>query len=284
MTSQNVVSYVKRVLAVSKAGHTGTLDPGAAGVLPIVLGKATRISEYLINDKKAYRAEMMLGYKSDTLDKYGNVNALEEPLLDEDDIYKAFDSFKGRIEQLPPMYSAVKHNGERLYALARQGIEIERKKREAYIFDLNIIKVDGNMVLFDVTCSKGTYIRSLCSDIGKSLGSDAVMTFLIRTKTGPFTIDNAVTLDELKDTAEKGLTSSILYPIHSAIEGCSSVFLAPVLSRKVKNGVGFNLVESIEYDEASNTNTVLIFDENREFIAVGRISSDKYVIIDKVFA
>jgi len=197
MTSQDVVTVVKRILKVKKAGHTGTLDPGAAGVLPVCIGKATRIAEYLLNDTKSYRAEMTLGLRSDTLDKYGTIEHIDVPELNPGEIKKVFDTFKGYIQQIPPMYSAVKQGGKPLYELARKGIVVERKTRKVCIYNLHIVNVENNTILFDIDCSKGTYIRTLCSDIGKALGSDAIMTFLIRTKTGPFDIKSAITFDEL---------------------------------------------------------------------------------------
>lgn len=284
MTSQNVVAYIKRLLNVNKAGHTGTLDPGAAGVLPVCIGKATRVSEYLINDKKSYRAEMCLGFSSDTLDKYGNIKDIGVPALSDDIIYSTFKNFEGLIEQIPPMYSAVKHNGERLYDLARRGITVDREKRRVYIYNIEILKIDKNYITFDVTCSKGTYIRTLCSDLGKALGSDAIMTFLLRTRTGPFTIDNSITLDEIKEVAENGSIETVLYPVESGLANFSKIYVNSELSFKVKTGNGFFLNRSVKYEKCSDSDIVLIFDNNDSFLAVGRIEGLNYIKIDKVFA
>lgn len=285
MTSQEVVSYVKRILNEKKAGHTGTLDPGASGVLPITLGKATRISEYLLQDKKSYRAEMRLGIKSDTLDKYGNIEKVNIPVLSDDILYKTFEEFKGRILQTPPMYSAVKINGKKLYELARQGITVERKEREAYIYNLNILKIKGQDILFDVTCSKGTYIRSLCSDIGKRLGSDAVMTFLIRTMTGPFKIDDAYTLDELKIAASNGYAEKMILSVETALPDFSRVYLDSSLTERVKNGAGFKLKNALKYDKRDKEDILLLFDNiSSAFIAIGKKDEADFIKIEKVLS
>jgi len=285
MTSQNVVSYVKRVLNVSKAGHTGTLDPGAAGVLPVCIGKATKVSEYLLNDKKSYRGELALGFTSDTLDKYGKVQHTGHSKFDPDAIVKAFEKFKGKIQQVPPMFSALRQDGKRLYEIARQGKVVERKVREAHIYELKILCIKENKVLFDVTCSKGTYIRTLCSDIGKSLGSDAIMTFLLRTKTGPFEIKDAVTLDELAECARNNTPFDLLYPTHYALNEYSRVFVNEEVGRKVANGQALKLGDVIDYENREYDNFILIFDVSGKFIAVGkRLEKGEVIKVDKVFA
>lgn len=284
MTSQNVVSYVKRICGEKKAGHTGTLDPGAAGVLPVCLGNSTRISEYLLNDKKSYRAEMELGFMSDTLDKYGKVLKLDSPHLTDDSIHEAFESFKGSILQLPPMYSAVKKGGVRLYELARQGITVEREYRKSIIYDIRIIHINGNSILFDVTCSKGTYIRTLCSDIGNHLGTDAIMTFLLRTCTGPFNIEDSITLDELKNHAKNHTLDSVVYPTYFGLSGMSSVTVDDDTYRKVKNGVGFPIQSVLKYCKYNKDDLLLIFSSSSEFIAIGSKDKNGYVKIDKVFS
>lgn len=284
MTSQDVVSYVKKLLKENKAGHTGTLDPGAAGVLPVTLGKATRISQYLLNDKKSYRAEMALGLKSDTLDKYGAIESIDAPALSKELLLKAFDKFRGRIYQTPPMYSAVKVGGRKLYELAREGIVIERKAREAYIYDIKLLNFKDYRVLFDVTCSKGTYIRSLCSDIGKYLGSDAIMTFLMRRETGPFSINNSVTLYELKEAVLNGSVESMIYPVHAALPEYSRVYVDSNTARKVKNGVGFDVEYALRYDHRECDSVLLIFDESETFIATARKDKSGFAKVDKVFS
>lgn len=285
MTSQNVVTYVKRILKADKAGHTGTLDPGASGVLPVCTGKATRISEYLLNDKKTYRAELEIGFKSDTLDKYGNLQKVYVPNITQNDIYDVFHSFRGKVEQMPPMFSAVKKDGKKLYELARQGIDVERKSRQIYIHDIKILSIDGNKILFDTTCSKGTYIRTLCSDIGKGLGSDAIMTFLLRTKTGPFDISNSITLDNLKNTILDGRLDSILYDIDFALSDYGKVYIDDNSAKKVLNGVGFFIDSNVKYVNGSLDDILLIYDNLNNFIAIGKkMNENNFVKIGKVFA
>jgi tRNA pseudouridine55 synthase len=283
MTSQNVVSYVKRVVKADKAGHTGTLDPCAAGVLPVCLGRATRISEYLLNDRKSYRAEMKIGYRSTTLDRYGEVEELGIPAVEDEIIYKTFEKFKGRIEQIPPMFSALKKDGVRLYNLARQGIVIKREARETFIYDISVINIKDNTILFDVLCSKGTYIRSLCSDIGKSLGSDAIMTFLLRTGTGPFKIRNAITLDELRIKVENDSISNVLYPIEAGLYNYDRIFVDDFTAKKVLNGVAFDVKSILKHETMVYNDILLIFDSNGSFLAIGR-ENGGYIKIDKVFA
>lgn len=285
MTSQNVVSHVKRILKVKKAGHTGTLDPGAAGVLPVCIGKSTRVSEYLINDKKSYRAEMRLGFKSSTLDKYGDMEDLHFTAPGDDAIYDAFMKFKGPIKQLPPMFSAVHVGGKRLYELARQGLVVEREYRAANIYNIDILKIDGQYILFDVTCSKGTYIRSLCSSIGQALGTDAIMTFLLRTKTGPFEIESSITIDELNYIVSEGSISEVLHSTDAALDGYGKVWVDNTIYNKVINGNGFPAAKIIKYENGIYDNMVLIYNCNNIFAATGVFSEDKnFIKIDKVFA
>jgi tRNA pseudouridine55 synthase len=284
MTSQNVVSYVKKELNVKKAGHTGTLDPGAAGVLPVCIGKATRVSEYLINDKKSYRAELQLGYKSDTLDKYGIVEKASIPDFNKDDIERVFESFKGVIYQTPPMFSALKKDGVRLYDLARAGITVDRKERKVNIYDINILTINGYKILFDVTCSKGTYIRTLCSDIGEALGGYGIMSFLLRTRTGPFDISKSVKLDDIKGILYNGNIDDILNPTFYALDEYSRIFVPREIADKIKNGVGFHYSDIKRYEKRNNDEILVIFDEENNFLAIGKITKENNQInIDKVF-
>lgn len=202
MTSHDGVQLLRRLTGVKRIGHTGTLDPMAVGVLPLCIGNATRITEYLDLDYKKYRCEMQLGLETDTQDVWGTVicNGMNDiKNIDENSILKALDSFKGTITQLPPNYSAVKVNGKRLYEYARQGQSVEVKPRKVEIKNITIISIDldKGRVTFDVECSKGTYIRTICQDTGKILGCGAVMSCLIRTASGRFTLEDTVTIEEL---------------------------------------------------------------------------------------
>lgn len=200
MTSADIVRTVLKKTKADKAGHIGTLDPGAAGVLPIFLGKATRLAEYHSGQGKYYRAEITLGINTDTLDAFGKELSRATPNVNAEDFKRALDKFMGNIEQLPPMYSAIRKNGKHLYEYARQGIDVAREKRTVNISKLELISwKDGvfPQAIFDIECSKGTYIRTLCQDIGDELGCGGHMSFLLRIKAGKFELDSAFTLEEI---------------------------------------------------------------------------------------
>lgn len=209
-TSHDVVAKLKKKLNISKVGHTGTLDPNATGVLPILIGKGTKFSKYLINHDKIYEVELELGKKTDTADIEGKV--IEEKNVDEkyikENLLQVLESFIGKQEQIPPMYSAIKKNGKKLYEYARAGekVEIEPRKIEIYKIDLN--KYDKNIITFVVSCSKGTYIRSLCEDIAKKLNTVGYMQNLKRLQVGEFNIKDAVYIDkiDLKNVNEHLIT------------------------------------------------------------------------------
>ncbi|OGW49092.1 MAG: tRNA pseudouridine(55) synthase TruB, partial [Nitrospirae bacterium RBG_19FT_COMBO_42_15] len=197
-TSADVVNKIKRVLKIKKAGHLGTLDPDATGVLPIALGKATKVIRYINEGDKEYQVVMKLGEKTDTLDAAGKVIETKEiPKLDKDKIEKILKDFTGKISQTPPAYSAVKVDGVRAYELARKGKDVQIKPRDIIIKEISLTKINIPFIAFNVVCSKGTYIRSLCSDIGERLGTAAHMFSLIRSASGQFKINDAVNIDDL---------------------------------------------------------------------------------------
>lgn len=221
MTSHDVISFMRRVLNTKKIGHSGTLDPDAAGVLPVFAGTATRLLEYALEDGKSYRAEITFGIKTDTGDDSGTVvqtSAL--PVCSAEDFAAVLQDFTGVQKQLPPMYSALKLNGQPLYKLARKGIEVERETREIFISRLELISFNPQKAVLDVECSKGTYIRTLLEDICARLGVCGTMSFLLRTSAGGFKIEDAVTLQELEaeplryllpeETAVMHLTEAVL--------------------------------------------------------------------------
>lgn len=199
MTSHDVISFMRRVLNTKKIGHSGTLDPDAAGVLPVFAGTATRLLEYALEDGKSYRAEITFGVKTDTGDDSGAVMQTSElPTCSADEFATVLKEFTGVQKQLPPMYSALKLNGQPLYKLARKGIEVEREAREIFISRLELISFNPQKAVLDVECSKGTYIRTLLEDICARLGVCGTMSFLLRTSAGGFKIEDAVTLQELE--------------------------------------------------------------------------------------
>ena len=201
-TSHDCVAIVRRMTGQRKIGHTGTLDPNACGVLPLCLGKATRLIEYMDQAEKIYRCEAMLGLQTDTQDIWGTVladNRQEAAALSEEAILGAFPHFMGEIVQRPPSYSAVKVNGRRLYSYARAGIEVKAEERHITVHDLRLLRYDreSGRFLFEICCSKGTYVRTICHDLGQLLGPGACMSFLLRTRTSGLDIDSAVTLEDL---------------------------------------------------------------------------------------
>ena len=221
MTSHDVISFMRRVLNTKKIGHSGTLDPDAAGVLPVFAGTATRLLEYALEGGKSYRAEITFGVKTDTGDDSGTVVQTSElPTCSAEEFAAVLKEFTGVQKQLPPMYSALKLNGQPLYKLARKGIEVEREAREIFISRLELISFNPQKAVLDVECSKGTYIRTLLEDICARLGVCGTMSFLVRTSAGGFKIEDAVTLQELEaeplryllpeETAVMHLTEAVL--------------------------------------------------------------------------
>ncbi|NLB62296.1 MAG: tRNA pseudouridine(55) synthase TruB [Clostridiales bacterium] len=200
MTSSNVVQDVRRALSIKRVGHTGTLDPGACGVLPILVGRATRLFDYLVDKDKEYIAEFTFGVETDTLDSYGTITEQKEADVLLSDLEQAKNKFIGKISQLAPMYSAVNVDGERLYKAARKGIVVERTPRKANIHYIDIIKqTDKNRFLLQIGCSRGTYFRTLCLDSAHELGTFGYLSFLERTQSGDFTIENAISIAELNE-------------------------------------------------------------------------------------
>ena len=211
-TSQDVVAKLRGRLHIRRVGHTGTLDPMATGVLPVCFGKATRIIEYYDDDFKTYEAEMKLGMVTDTLDITGTVLEAKPVDVSEEDVIQTIDSFRGWITQIPPKYSALKVNGKPLYKYAREGAEVEIKSRKIYVEDIQPVEVNlrENRILFRVTCSKGTYIRTICDDIGKKLGCGGTMTALRRTQSGCFRVEEARTLPEILEMTDEELERCVI--------------------------------------------------------------------------
>lgn len=204
MTSFDVIRVLRGILKVRKMGHTGTLDPAATGVLPVCIGTATKAIEFMMSDDKLYRAELTLGISTDTQDSCGKVvKVANTGAITEEHIRKAINSYIGKILQVPPMYSALKIGGKKLYELARAGISVEREPREIEIYSIDIVSMTGmtgeenKKIIFDAACSKGTYIRTLCADIGEKLGCGGHMSSLVRLRSGVFEIGSAITLEEV---------------------------------------------------------------------------------------
>ena len=275
-TSQDVCAKLRHVLHIRKIGHTGTLDPMATGVLPVCVGKATRIIEYYDRDSKSYHASMKLGTTTDTLDITGEVlETAGYSNIDEKAVRKAFKAYTGHVMQIPPKYSALKINGKRAYELAREGKDFEIKAREIIIFDNSISRIDleAGEIEFDVTCSKGTYIRTICDDIGRGLGCGAVMTSLTRTASGFFKIEDSHTIDEIIE-AEDPL--SMMIPADITLEklgkiGLNNNRITAFLNGNSSWSHGFRIMEPSFFD-----NLYRVYG-NDSFLGVGEVDNGSLV-------
>lgn len=226
-TSFDVVARLRGILKIKKIGHTGTLDPDATGVLPVCVGKATKLCDMLTYKDKVYECVMMLGVETDTYDLSGKVLSRNSVTASEEEIVNAINSFVGDIMQVPPMYSALKVNGKKLYELAREGKEVERKPRPVTIFSIDILNISLPEVSIRIHCSKGTYIRSLCHDVGEVLGCGCAMKSLVRTRVSMFDIADARTLDEIERIVKAGNLDGIMLKVDQAFEGMETVFVIP---------------------------------------------------------
>lgn len=210
-SSHFAVAVIRRITKIKKVGHTGTLDPLATGVLPVCIGReATKLSQLIMDSDKEYRAVLKLGISTTTQDSEGEILSQKEVNVTNEQIEKAVESFVGEISQIPPMYSAIKIDGKKLYELARKGVEVERKPRIVTINYINILNINGDEVEMVIGCTKGTYIRTLCNDIGDALGCGGFMKSLVRTKCGGFSIENSITLEEFEELYNKGEAESVI--------------------------------------------------------------------------
>lgn len=239
MTSHDVVGMLRKITGIKKIGHTGTLDPNAAGVLPVCIGKATRICEFIQEKKKKYRAELTLGIKTDTYDSFGAIleKAEDFDVPTDDAIKSAIESYSGEQLQQPPIYSALKVNGKKLYELARAGkSDIEIKYRKIFIHDIQVVRIEGRSVLFDVECSKGTYVRSICNDMGEALGCHGYMSFLLRMASGEFNLENSHTIEEFEAALKLDGAKDILLPTDYALKEYNQVDIFESAMKSFLNG------------------------------------------------
>lgn len=272
-TSHDMVYFIRRLIGIKKVGHTGTLDPDATGVLPICIGSATKASDMLIESDKGYVAKFVLGKTTDTEDISGKVLTECAVNLRKDEIEEAIYSFIGSYDQLPPMYSAIKKDGKKLYELAREGISVEREKRRITIHDIKILSI-GDEIEIEVLSSKGTYIRTLCADIGKALNVGACMTDLRRIKTGPFNIADSYTQDELIKMYENGEIDNAIIEVDKLFSSYPKIKLTPNQTKSVKNGV------IMTYHKSDGLYRV--YDDNNEFICIGAVTDEK-IKVEKSF-
>lgn len=272
MTSFMAVKKASRLLGVKKAGHTGTLDPMATGVLVIMLGHSTRFIELLPEHKKSYTARVKLGIMTDTLDITGKVLSESPVNITKEQLLSVAEDFKGEILQTPPMYSALKKDGERLYDLARKGIEIEREQRKITIEKLEIYDFNGIEFSMDVTCSAGTYIRSLCDDIGAKLGCGAVMTELRRTSANGFSIEKSVTLEELEKLVSENRTDEVITSVETALISYPEITVTNPQANRFHNG------GALDYARLHGDYPVgiyRVYSPQRKLLGLGEIKEEK---------
>ena len=288
MTSHDVVSIVRRTLNIKKVGHTGTLDPDASGVLPICIGKSTKVSELILTKDKSYICELTLGINTDTYDSSGEIlERVDNFEVSEEEIKKAFDTQRGEIDQYPPMYSALKVNGKRMYELARQGRfdEINLKSRPVNIKELEILGIDNNKIRFYVKCTKGTYIRSICYDVGRILGCGGHMSFLLRTSSGKFDLENSITLDQLQEFKENNTLENYLYDIDFVLSDLNHVVLKDNALKYYINGGIIEDNRFIEKSYQSEDELVRVYSQEG-FIGTGQLRKKDGVVSiksDKLF-
>lgn len=278
MTSHDVVSFLRRTLGIKKIGHTGTLDPNAAGVLPVCIGKATRVAEYF-NDaqiSKTYIAEMTLGKSTDTQDKYGKIIKKDiKKKYSQEDFENILSNFRGKINQIPPMYSAKKINGKKLYEYAREGLEIKRKSREVEIYKLNLLKNLCNEKFFiEVDCSSGTYIRTLCNDIAKHMGTEGYMSFLLRTRVGQFKIIDSLTLEEIEIYSKSNSLGKYLNEMDYPLSYIESLVLDDKFFSKITNGIKISIDEINQNIQPKEVDKIRVYCKNR-FIGIGLIENNR---------
>ena len=265
MSSFDAVRVVKKVAGTGKVGHTGTLDPEATGVLPICIGRATKIIDYIMDSEKVYEVTLKLGIRTTTYDLEGEVLEERDPShLTEEEILNSINSFKGEYSQIPPMYSALKQNGVRLYELARKGIEVERKGRLINIHNLEDVKINNPYISMKVTCSKGTYIRSLCYDIGEKLGVFATMTQLNRVKTSVFSQEKSININEL---TKENINDYIL-SMEEALEKYDKIVVNKKYVKLLVNGV--RVADGrFTKDKVINNKLYRVYDDENNFIGLG---------------
>ena len=279
-TSFDVVAKMRGILGQRKVGHTGTLDPDAEGVLPVCAGKGTRLCDMLTDHDKTYRATMLLGVVTDTQDTTGKILAEEATdHLTEEQVREAILSYVGDYDQIPPMYSALKVDGKKLYELAREGKVIERKARPVTIHEIVIESMNLPEVVMTVSCSKGTYIRTLCNDIGEKLGVGGCMKELLRTKVGRFLLEDTLRLSDLQKLKEEGRLDEAVFPVESVFAEYREIRASEeVLDKLVRNGNPFRYKEC---DAVADKEAFRVYGMDGQFIGVYEYSEEKHMYYPK---
>ena len=284
-TSHDVVAVLRKVVGQKKIGHTGTLDPDATGVLPVCLGRATKVCELLTDHDKTYEALLLLGKMTDTQDISGEVLEERDPGdLTEEEVRSCIESFIGEYDQIPPMYSALKVNGKKLYELAREGKTVERKSRKVQIHGIRILEMNLPHVRMEVDCSKGTYIRTLCHDIGEKLQVGGCMEELERTKVGRFLKEDAVTLDEVRQKMEQGEGAELFTPLDQIFAELPAVTVTDAKAWMSYNGNDLPERFLLEKEERTDGQEVRVYDSRKNFIGLYQYRAPKKLFhIKKMF-
>lgn len=269
--SMEMVRLAKRTTHVKRVGHAGTLDPIATGVLPICFGQATRLMEFMVDGRKIYKAEFTLGAATDTYDAFGTeTHTGDASSVTREDVEAKFDDFKGVILQTPPMYSALKHKGKRLYELARAGIEVEREAREVIVHDLELLDWIPPKLSVQVECGRGFYMRTFADDLGKALGCFAYLSELERTKSGAFSIDDTVSADELEQVEDEDEWRALLLPPDAALRGIEALSLDSAAERHLRNGQSVTLPATPTY--AKHLEMRRAYSSDGRFLAIVRFN------------
>lgn len=274
-TSMDVCAKLRGVFHEKRIGHSGTLDPMATGLLVVFLGRATRAVEFAEADSKEYVARLRPGITTDTQDTSGNILSEREVNFSEAELLAVLERFKGSIEQIPPMYSAIKIGGKKLYEIARKGESVERKARSVFIHSLDFLGWQDGDALLRVRCSKGTYIRTLCHDIGEALGCGGAMSYLRRTAAGEFSIDGAHSIDEVIAAVERGEADSLLLPVDALFGAYPELRLSAKQERLLRNGV--------RYSAKEKEGTYRLYSEKGEFLALAKVEQGLMITIKTFF-
>lgn len=274
-TSHDVVAKLRGVLHERRIGHSGTLDPLATGLLVVFVGRATRAVEFAEADSKEYLAGLRLGVSTDTQDITGNVIAKCDALPDEAAVRETLCRFIGDIEQIPPMYSAIKIGGKKLYELARRGESVERTPRKITVSSIDIVDKDGTDYILNISCSKGTYVRTLCNDIGDALGCGACMSSLRRTRAGAFSVDEAHSLEDIEAAVREGRLSDIILPVDALFAPFPKLTVSESAAKRLKNG---NVIKVSAED-----GDYRVYSDSEEFLLLGRVEDGKLKTIKSFF-
>ena len=268
-TSHDVVAKLRGITGQKKIGHTGTLDPDATGVLPVCLGKATKLCDMLTDKDKTYEAVLLLGVSTDTQDAGGEVLGTSDTAgLGEKEVREAIQSFVGGYDQVPPMYSALKVGGKRLYELAREGKVVERKARPVDIYQIRVLKMDLPRVWMEVSCSKGTYIRTLCHDIGEKLGCGGCMEELVRTKVSSFLLSDSLTLADINKRMQEGTLGEVLVPVDAMFGGYRKIVVKEPWISLARNGNSLPIKAVTGGEGIEDGEEVRLYNEAGQFIAI----------------